>query len=242
MLQELCIFPEVPELKDDGARSTPPPLSHFILSIRPCFPDCCASQPSGRKRMSLPVLSSSFIWSLGRAQPLGAMSTFTRTVAQLVGLEARVASAYTWLSRRGYASSGEPGRCEKRDRAMPRLPIPEPLGVPTLFCGHILLPWVWQSYHWGGIHLAPHPKSGAGSLHRVPPSLVILEEESISDSSLASSLGVQTPSPNNAYPSKTNLPSTTRRWWKDSSGLCQTFSDYPQPCEGRCLPWAPSAL
>lgn len=75
------------------------------------------------------------------------------------------------------------------------------------------------------------------------PSLVILEEESISDFSLASSLGVPTPSPNCVHPCKQTLwPMAQGWWWKGSSCLGQTFPDYAQPCEVRALLWAPSAL
>lgn len=34
MLQELCVFPKTPELKDDGARIPPPLLPYFSPSMR----------------------------------------------------------------------------------------------------------------------------------------------------------------------------------------------------------------
>lgn len=76
-LQELCVFPKAPELKDDRARSPPPVLPHFAPSMEPILSQAAmpAHYPSGWRRKSLPILSSSSTWSLGTTQPSWTMST-----------------------------------------------------------------------------------------------------------------------------------------------------------------------
>lgn len=112
------------------------------------------------------ILSRSSTWSLGRTQPLWAMSTCHHS--QDSGPRPlQQCSRQDWKPGFARRRPGSPmgamqvvaGGWKKGDS----LEGPEPLGNPpwpsgTLFCGHLLLPQVWQSCPWGGTPPLPAPK------------------------------------------------------------------------------------
>lgn len=134
VLQELCLS-QGTRAKGRWSQeptSTPPFYSqHKGHSPQTVMP---ASQPSGRKRMSLPILSSSSTQPLVSTQPLWAMSTCIGILArspavQQARLESRGGSAYSWLSHGSYASSGkpaDPGRWGKETGLCQGCPVQNP--------------------------------------------------------------------------------------------------------------------
>lgn len=176
LLQELCVFPKAPELKDDEARNLRLLLSHFALSTR-VIPPRLLCQPAsllGGRRwaclfFSVPLLGLQVEPSLHGQYPLASgFWPMAPSAVQQAGLEARAGLAHTRLSCGSYTSSGRPGdpdKCEKGEGLCQGCPAQNSsMQRPSALCSRSGNPVTRM-----GFHLALHSRSGAGSLHRVLP-------------------------------------------------------------------------
>ena len=180
MFRELCIFPKTPELKDDGARIPPPLLPHFSFSMRviPC-PSTACHPAFWQEEKELTVFQFLYLIS-GRTQPLWAMSTCHHS--QDPGpWPLQQCSRQDWKPGLDQQTPGcsmgamqilagqvsqEDGRKETHCWAQNPLGIthgPQALGSVTIFCPRSSNPAT------GVGQLPLHPRSGAGSMHRILP-------------------------------------------------------------------------